>query len=216
MARADKLIVHAGALLTMAPDEPTATNEPAVDGVTDNGDNVISDASVIEDGAVAVEDGRILETGTTETLASRYSNCSDVVDAKGRVVMPGFVDCHTHLVFTGTREAEMAARLNGASYLEILKAGGGINRTVSETRRASSSELDGSRMQAGFLLGRPTLPHSQHTWRQPAPASPCQALRQHGSGCRKSGTPCRDTSWEKSAHISNPTPAAPIARASAK
>ena len=63
------------------------------------------------------------------------------LDTKGRVVMPGFVDPHTHLVWAGDRAAEFEMRLQGKTYLEIMEAGGGIVSTVNETRAASMEEL---------------------------------------------------------------------------
>lgn len=75
------------------------------------------------------------------TLGERLSDKADVMDAGGRVVMPGMVDPHTHLVFAGTREYELEMRLQGATYLEILQAGGGILATTRKTRQATEEEL---------------------------------------------------------------------------
>jgi imidazolonepropionase len=132
MVKAERLIVNAGRLLTMTgeddPDRPRAGAAAA-------------HLAAIEHGALAVAEGHILEIGTTEALAVKYRDCPDVMDARGKLVMPGFVDAHTHLVYAGSREREMAARLAGASYLDILKAGGGINETVAATRGAGEAEL---------------------------------------------------------------------------
>jgi imidazolonepropionase len=95
----------------------------------------------IKNGAVAIKDGLVLETGSTEEILKRYSHNINIIDACNCLVMPGFVDCHTHLVFGGNRSSEMEKRLNGASYLEILKSGGGIHSTVHATRAASEDEL---------------------------------------------------------------------------
>ncbi|MDA3940936.1 MAG: imidazolonepropionase [Spirochaetia bacterium] len=95
----------------------------------------------IVNGAVAVKNGLILETGTTSAIMKNYPDCLNVIDADGSLVLPGFVDCHTHLVFAGDRSKEMEQRLEGAEYLEILKNRGGIHSTVRATRNASRKEL---------------------------------------------------------------------------
>ena len=83
----------------------------------------------IVNGAVAVKDGLIVETGITSDIVDKYSHCTNVIDAENSLVIPGFVDCHTHLVFGGNRSIEMARRLKGESYLDILESGGGIHST---------------------------------------------------------------------------------------
>ncbi len=93
---------------------------------------------IIENGAVLIDGERIVEVGETRELKG---SAEREIDAKGRVVMPGFVDPHTHLVFAGTRENELYMKLQGYSYLDILKQGGGILRTVRATREASRAEL---------------------------------------------------------------------------
>jgi imidazolonepropionase len=102
--------------------------------------NAMRDLHIIEKGAVAVNDGKILAVGKTSEIEQRYKS-EAVVDANGKVVMPGFVDGHTHLVFAGAREKEFEERLKGYSYLEILTKGGGILSTVRETREASKAQL---------------------------------------------------------------------------
>jgi imidazolonepropionase len=94
----------------------------------------------IPHGACAIENGLIVETGSTEYLVASY-RADNRIDAGGRLVMPGFVDPHTHLVFAGTREHEMEMRLAGATYLDILIQGGGIHSTVRATRAASFDTL---------------------------------------------------------------------------
>jgi len=102
----------------------------------------MSELHIIPDGAVAIEDGRIRQVGpSAEVLRQRGTDGVRVIDATGRAVLPGVVDSHTHLVFGGTREEEFAWRLAGQSYLEIMRRGGGIRRTVQDTRRASLEEL---------------------------------------------------------------------------
>ena len=99
------------------------------------------DIAVIEDGAMWIEDGRILRVGTRAEIERLIGAGDRVIDARQRVVMPGFVDAHTHPVFAGNRAAEFEQRSQGASYAEIRAAGGGIRSTVRETRAASEDQL---------------------------------------------------------------------------
>jgi imidazolonepropionase len=94
---------------------------------------------IIENGAIAIEGGKILRVGKRTELAGFRAN--EVVALGGAWVTPGLVDCHTHLVFAGTRADEHAMRRAGASYEEIAKAGGGIASTVKRTAAASDEEL---------------------------------------------------------------------------
>ena len=96
--------------------------------------------NVIEHGAVLIRGEWIEAVGTEEDLLSHYLD-EPRLDAGGRVVMPGFVDPHTHLVFAGDRSAEFEMRLQGKSYMEIMAGGGGINSTVRATREACFAEL---------------------------------------------------------------------------
>ncbi|MBN1893869.1 imidazolonepropionase [bacterium] len=100
----------------------------------------MSELSAIPNGTVAVDKGLVVETGSAAEMAGKY-RARKTLEANGRLVLPGFVDPHTHLVFAGTREYEMAARLAGDSYLDILAGGGGIHGTVEKTRKASFDEL---------------------------------------------------------------------------
>ncbi|MBU7027580.1 MAG: imidazolonepropionase [Theionarchaea archaeon] len=95
------------------------------------------DLHIIEDGAVAVEGEKIVEVGKSADI----THSGDVMDAEGKVVIPGFVDCHTHLIFDGTREEEFQMKIEGKSYMEIMEKGGGIYYTVEKTRRASKGKL---------------------------------------------------------------------------
>jgi imidazolonepropionase len=98
---------------------------------------------LVEDAVVAAAGGRVVYAGPATGLADLAPAPGAVrVDAGGRAVVPGFVDAHTHLVFAGDRADEFAARLRGVGYEEALAAGGGINRTVRETRAASDAELE--------------------------------------------------------------------------
>jgi len=95
---------------------------------------------LLEDSAVAVAEGRIVAVGPTAELRQQFS-AGETIDATGRVVLPGFVDAHTHAVFAGERAGEFEQRLAGASYLQIMAAGGGIMATVRATRAASLEQL---------------------------------------------------------------------------
>ncbi|MFB0522835.1 MAG: imidazolonepropionase, partial [Candidatus Bathyarchaeia archaeon] len=95
---------------------------------------------IIKDGALAIDEGKIVAVGRTSQLEGKFSG-RETVDAENQVVMPGFVDPHTHLVFAGSREEEFEMRLQGASYIEILQKGGGILNTVAQTRKASFNRL---------------------------------------------------------------------------
>ena len=95
---------------------------------------------LVEDGALAVADGRIAWCGPMRALPARAS-ASEVEDLQGRLLTPGLVDCHTHLVFAGNRAGEFDMRLNGATYEQIARAGGGIRSSVAAVRDASEDEL---------------------------------------------------------------------------
>src|SRR4051812_25022335 len=94
---------------------------------------------IIDNGAIAIEGGKILRVGKRTELAG--FRAQEVVACGGAWVTPGLVDCHTHLVFGGTRAAEHAMRRAGATYEEIARAGGGIASTVNATRAAGTDEL---------------------------------------------------------------------------
>ncbi len=96
----------------------------------------------IRDGAIGITAGRIEWVGPRDDLsATPESLATEVLDAERAWITPGLVDCHTHLVYGGNRAAEFEMRLNGASYEEIARAGGGIVSTVLTTRDASDNEL---------------------------------------------------------------------------
>jgi len=97
---------------------------------------------IIEDGTMLVRDGKVAWVGTTKEFRRKFGGRKGkIVDAEGGLVHPGFVDPHTHLLFAGSREDELERKISGESYTEILKAGGGIARTVRETRKASVKRL---------------------------------------------------------------------------
>ncbi|HVP77459.1 MAG TPA: imidazolonepropionase [Thermodesulfobacteriota bacterium] len=122
----DLIIKNAGELLTLSP----SFKEKAGLGMVQNG-------------AVAVQRERILWVGRTEEISGKFSLSRDgrEMDATGKVVMPGLIDAHTHLVFAGSRENEFEQRIQGLSYQEIAGRGGGILSTVEATRQASFDEL---------------------------------------------------------------------------
>ena len=96
----------------------------------------------IRDGAIAVRGGRIAWVGARAALpASLQTASTREHDAGGRWITPGLIDCHTHLVYAGSRAGEFEQRLNGATYEEIARAGGGIRSTVAATRAASEAAL---------------------------------------------------------------------------
>src|SRR5690348_1327293 len=94
---------------------------------------------LIENGAIAISDGKILRVGKRTELAGFRAKQVDALG--GAWVTPGLIDCHTHLVFGGTRADEHAMRRAGASYEEIANAGGGIASTVKRTAAASDEQL---------------------------------------------------------------------------
>jgi imidazolonepropionase len=128
---ADLLIVDAEELLTCAGFSATPARG------SDQGR-----IGVISGGSVAIAGDTILAVGPTAELRRAYPVTDDrIVDARGKVVLPGFVDPHTHLVFGGHRAAEWEQRMAGKPYLDILREGGGILNTVRATRAASFDEL---------------------------------------------------------------------------
>src|SRR3982751_1565073 len=106
-----------------------ATMDPAVE----------APFGAIENGAIGIADGRIVRVGRRTELAGYQAK--KVEPLHGAWVTPGLIDCHTHLVFAGNRAGEFEQRLNGASYEEIARAGGGILSSVKATRLASLDEL---------------------------------------------------------------------------
>ena len=126
--QADLIIAHAGQLLTVAGGQGPRRG------------TAMADLSIIEDGALAVREGRIAAVGTTSEVLADFT-AMQVIEADGKVVMPGFVDPHTHLVWAGERAGEFEQRVAGATYMEIMAAGGGIMSTVRATRAASLDEL---------------------------------------------------------------------------
>jgi imidazolonepropionase len=125
----DVLIHNIGQLCTI----------PAHDGGPQRGHH-LGDLGLLENAAVAIHHGLIVAVGPDSALRGTYT-AAEAIDADGRLVTPGLVDPHTHLIFAGERSGEFEQRIAGATYQEIMAAGGGINRTVKDTRAASLDTL---------------------------------------------------------------------------
>jgi imidazolonepropionase len=124
----DTLIFNIGQLLTCGGEDVPRRG------------SAMGDIGLITDGAVAIRDGRIVEVGVSDEMRAKYSAVMQI-DAQGKVVLPGFVECHTHIVYGGDRLDEFELRIKGADYMEILAAGGGILSSVAKTRNATLDEL---------------------------------------------------------------------------
>jgi imidazolonepropionase len=127
--KVDLLIVNANELITIS-----GNNQKPRTG------KHMQNLGIIRRGGLAVKDGRIVAVGKTSEIRKGF-RAENVTSASGKIVVPGFVDPHTHLVFAGSREDEFQMRVEGASYMEILDAGGGILKTVRETRRVGVDKL---------------------------------------------------------------------------
>ena len=95
---------------------------------------------IIDGGGVAIDKGRIVTAASSQLLERKFSASRHLL-ATDEIILPGFVDPHTHLIFQGSREEEFQRRLGGASYLEVLQRGGGIIETVNKTRQTTPTEL---------------------------------------------------------------------------
>ena len=124
MEKVDLLIKKANEVVTLkGPNKPRVKEE-------------MNELSIVKNGSIAVKNGVIIDVG--KNLVYRAEK---TINAAGKTVTPGFVDPHTHLVFAGTREFELEMKLQGMSYLEILKKGGGIFYTVEKTRKTTEEQL---------------------------------------------------------------------------
>src|SRR5712692_3542405 len=146
----DLLIINANELLTLSSNKPGPRRRKAM-----------GELGIIYDGALALREGRIVAVGSTSQVLGQFEKRNTpIIDAMGKVVIPGFVDPHTHTIFAGSREEEFLMRVSGAPYLEILKKGGGIYSTVKATRQATDRELleNGKRvLQHMFANGTTTV-----------------------------------------------------------
>jgi imidazolonepropionase len=130
-AKADFVIVNANELATLRGrnDRPRTREE-------------MNDLAIINDGAVAVKDGRILAVGTTKEMLENLEKGCEIIDASGKLVTPGLIDPHVHLVFAGSREEELEQMaVKDTPYLEIKARGGGMPTTLKKTGETSTEEL---------------------------------------------------------------------------
>jgi imidazolonepropionase len=137
------LITNCSQLVTLAgPSRPRVGGE-------------LRELQIVNDGAMLLQNARVAAVGTRKEIEPLASTRTEVVDAGGRVVMPGFVDAHTHLVFAGNRADEFEMRCAGMTYQQIAERGGGIRSTVRRTREATEDELvtAGQKHARWFLEG---------------------------------------------------------------
>jgi len=128
MEEADFIISSAAELVTLAgPNRPRVKKE-------------MDDLGIVRDGGVAVKGGEIVAVGKTEELLADYRG--KIIDAAGKLVMPGFIDDHVHLVFAGSREDELELMIKGVTYPELKKRGKGMQVTLARTGEASDEELE--------------------------------------------------------------------------
>lgn len=126
-------IKHASQLVTLASEHRGPRTKEAM-----------SELSIIEDGSIWLENEIIQAIGTTDELQIKYTDridSAEIIDASGKLVTPGLVDPHTHVVYGGSREREFELRLEGATYMDIMNAGGGIHATSRMTREATEEEI---------------------------------------------------------------------------
>ena len=127
MTQLDLLIHSAAQIVTCASPRPKRGE-------------AMTDVGIIPDGAIGIKDGKIVAIGPSGEIRAHHS-AGQEIDASGRAVCPGFVDPHTHVVYAGDRVNEFEMRVQGASYMDIMAAGGGINATTQATRAASLDDL---------------------------------------------------------------------------
>jgi imidazolonepropionase len=131
VVKADLAIVNANELVTLKgkSDRPQVKEE-------------MNDLGIIKDGAVAAKDGKIVAVGTTKEVLDNLEKGFEVIDASGKLVTPGLIDPHVHLIFAGSREEELETMaVKGVPYLEIKAKGGGMPTTLKKTGEASTEEL---------------------------------------------------------------------------
>jgi imidazolonepropionase len=129
--KADFVIINANELITLEG----ASNKPLIKEEMNN-------LGIIKDGAVAVKDEKIVAVGTTKEVLDKLEKGFEVIDASGKLVTPGLVDPHVHLIFAGSREEELELMaVKGIQYLEIKARGGGMPITLKKTGEATTEEL---------------------------------------------------------------------------
>jgi imidazolonepropionase len=124
MEKVDILIENANEILTLK-----GKNHPRIK-------NEMHELGIIKNGSIAIKDDIIFDVGNN--LKYRSIN---KIDAKGKIILPGFIDSHTHIIFSGSREFELDMKLKGFSYMDILNSGGGIYYTVDKTRKSNINNL---------------------------------------------------------------------------
>jgi len=124
MKTADLLIENANEIVTLKGE-----NHPRIQ-------SEMNELGVIKKGSIAIKDDKILDVGSNLQYKAKNK-----IDAKGKIVLPGFVDSHTHVIFSGSREFELDMKLKGFSYMDILNKGGGIFYTVDKTRKSNINDL---------------------------------------------------------------------------
>jgi len=113
----------------------------------------MQNAGIIDNGYIVVKDDTIFEVGNGDGYKKYVDDNTEVIDGKGKTVTPGLIDCHTHVVYGGSREKELSMKLNNVSYIDILNNGGGILSTVRETRKASFESLvDSAKNRLDIML----------------------------------------------------------------
>ncbi len=126
----DLIIKNIGQLLTLTGNTPKKGRE-------------MSNLSIVENAAIASKNGRIIAVGKEDIVIGEINLLDNVkeINAENKVITPGLIDCHTHLVFSGSREEEFYLRIKGEDYLKILRRGGGILSTVDAVRKTSFEDL---------------------------------------------------------------------------
>src|ERR1700719_1657843 len=118
-------VLHAAELVTLSgPKRPRVGTE-------------MRELGMVRDGGMLVQDGRVVKSGPSTEIEKGLPAGAQVIDATGKVVLPGFVDAHAHPVFAGDRVDEFEMRAQGATYEQIAAGGGGIRSTVRKTRAAT-------------------------------------------------------------------------------
>ena len=128
-----KCIMNANEVITLASEQKGPRTKQAM-----------NELHLLTGVAILIEGENIVAIGPLQQLQDEFPHImqdAEMIDASGKIVMPGLVDCHTHLVHGGTRENEFNMRLGGATYMDIMNAGGGIHSTTRHTREASFDEL---------------------------------------------------------------------------
>ncbi len=126
--KVDMIIFNIGQLLTLAGAKRARIKDE------------MNNLAILQNAAIAIDKGRIIKAGDNDKILKEFSS-ENKIDAQGNVVMPGFVDSHTHPVFYQTRENEYAMRIEGKTYVEISKSGGGIRASINGVRKATEEKL---------------------------------------------------------------------------